>query len=129
MSWQSAGLVALGGAIGSVLRWLVVLASAHRFGAGFPWGTLAVNLAGSFLIGLVAEWSAGGVLSPAARIFLATGILGGFTTFSAFSLETLILGRDGAPLAALAYAVGSVVAGFGAAYAGTLLARALTPHL
>ena len=125
MTWQAAGLVALGGAIGSVLRWAVVLLAAHRIGAGFPWGTLAVNLAGSFAIGLVAELAAGGSLPPQARIFLATGVLGGFTTFSAFSLETLLLTRDGLPLSALGYAVGSVVLGLGAAYLGTVLARAL----
>jgi CrcB protein len=125
VTWQSAGLVALGGAIGSVLRWALVLLAAHRVGPGFPWGTLAVNVAGSFAIGVVAELAAGGALSPPARIFLATGILGGFTTFSAFSLETLLLARDGLPLSALVYSVGSVVVGLGAAYVGTLLARAI----
>lgn len=123
MTWQAAGLVALGGAIGSVLRWAVVLLATYRLGPGFPWGTMAVNLAGSFTIGLVAELAAGGSLSPPARIFLATGILGGFTTFSAFSLETLLLTRDGLPVSAFAYAIGSVVLGLGAAYLGTVLAR------
>ncbi|BDE06197.1 hypothetical protein WPS_14730 [Vulcanimicrobium alpinum] len=62
MTWQAAGWVALGGAIGSVLRWAAIVLAAQRFGVSFPWGTLLVNVAGSFAIGAIAEWGAGGVL-------------------------------------------------------------------
>jgi fluoride ion exporter CrcB/FEX len=77
-------LVALGGATGSVLRYLVSMQAAVHLGAGFPWGTLAVNVLGSAAIGLLGGMGLGG----AWRLLLMTGLLGGFTTFSAFSLET-----------------------------------------
>lgn len=130
MSWQAAGWVALGGAIGSVLRWATIVLAAGRFGAGFPWGTFAVNVVGSFLIGAVVEWSSRGALgvTPMVRLFVATGILGGFTTFSTFSMDTLTLLRDGEAPLALGYALGSVAVGLGAAYAGVLLARLVAPH-
>ena len=80
-------LVALGGAIGSVLRYLVSLLALEAFGTGFPWGTLAVNVIGSAAIGVC-----GGIaLAGNPRLLLVTGMLGGFTTFSAFSLETGLL--------------------------------------
>ena len=131
MSWQGAAWVALGGAIGSVLRWLTVVIMAQRYGAGFPWGTVAVNVAGSFVIGAIAEWAAGGVLgvTPTVRLFVATGVLGGFTTFSSFSLDTLTLARDGDAALALAYVAGSVLLSLGAAYAGMIAARLVTPHV
>lgn len=130
MSWQGAGWVALGGAIGSVLRWLTVVVAAQRFGAAFPWGTLAVNVAGSFVIGAIAEWAAGGVLgvTPTVRLFVATGVLGGFTTFSSFSLDALTLLRDGDAPLAFGYVAGSVALGLAAAYAGMLAARLVAPH-
>jgi CrcB protein len=126
MSWQAALLVALGGAIGSVLRWAMVALTLERFGPGFPWGTLTVNLVGSFAIGLVAGLATSSAgISPAMRLFIATGILGGFTTFSAFSLDTLTVGRDsGAPLALL-YVASSVCLGLAAAAVGLALVRAL----
>lgn len=80
-------LVAAGGAIGSVLRYLVSLAALEAFGIGFPWGTLAVNILGSAAIGVCGGIGLGG--NP--RLLLVTGVLGGFTTFSAFSLETGLL--------------------------------------
>ncbi len=128
MTWQAAGWVAVGGAIGSVLRWAAILIAAQRYGTAFPWGTLFVNVVGSFLIGLIAELSAAGTVSTTTRLFIATGILGGFTTFSAFSLDALLLARDGQALRALVYAVGSVASGLVAAYLGTLVARAVSPH-
>ena len=130
MSWETALAVAVGGAIGSVLRWATIVLAAQRLGAGFPWGTAIVNVAGSFMIGAIAEWSTGGVLgvTPGVRLFVATGILGGFTTFSTFSLDALTLVRDGAPMVALGYAIGSVALGFTAAYGGAVAARLLTPH-
>lgn len=80
-------LVALGGAIGSVLRYVISLLALAAFGTGFPWGTLAVNVIGSAAIGVCGGIALGG--NP--RLLLVTGVLGGFTTFSAFSLETGLL--------------------------------------
>jgi fluoride exporter len=82
-------LVALGGALGAVLRYLTATAAVRWLGVDFPWGTLIVNLTGSFLIGVVNELGADALtLSPETRLFLATGVLGGLTTYSAFSYET-----------------------------------------
>ena len=104
--------VAVGGAIGSVGRFWLTNVMTALTGPRFPWGTLLINVVGSFVIGLVA----GITLTPArvgihpdVRIFLMTGICGGFTTFSAFSLQTLELMQAGDIAPALAYAVGSVV--------------------
>ena len=90
-------LVALGGAIGSVFRHLVNLASLRLIGPNFPWGTVVVNVVGSFVMGVFIEllarrWQG----SEAIRLFVATGILGGFTTFSAFSLDFAVLWERGA---------------------------------
>jgi CrcB protein len=90
-------LVALGGALGSVLRYLVTMAAVTWMGPTFPWGTLAVNLIGSFLIGLVQSLAVESlVISEEARLFLATGVMGGLTTYSAFSYETVRLAETGA---------------------------------
>ena len=90
-------LVALGGALGSVLRYLVTMAAVTWMGPTFPWGTLAVNLVGSFLIGLVQSLAVESlVISEEARLFLATGVMGGLTTYSAFSYETVRLAETGA---------------------------------
>jgi CrcB protein len=97
LSATSLLLVALGGAAGSVLRHLVSLLAASQLGTGFPWGTLAVNIAGSAAIGA----AAGAGVSGEARLLLVTGFLGGFTTFSAFSLETAALYGRAPWLAAL----------------------------
>ena len=85
-------LVALGGAIGSVARYGVGAVAAQLLGAAFPWGTLLVNLSGSFLISLVMHVAlAGTAISLELRIFLTTGIMGGYTTYSSFNYETLAL--------------------------------------
>ena len=112
-----------------MLRFLVAGAALNRFGPGFPFGTFIINIAGSFAIGIVAELAVTRALgiSPEVRTFLAVGVLGGFTTFSSFALETLTLTRDGSTLLALGYSLGSVALGFTAAYAGTVLARAIAP--
>ena len=104
--------VALGGALGSVARYACSTAAARWLGAGFPYGTLFVNVAGSFAIGLLAALvSSDGrpVLGIDARAFVLVGVLGGFTTFSSFSLETLELARGGALGAAGANVALSVV--------------------
>ena len=102
--------VGAGGAIGSVSRWAVSLAVAAIVGSGFPWATLAVNIAGSLLIGLyftLTEPDGRYLVAPAARQFVLAGFCGGFTTFSAFSLETFLLARQAQWALALAYTASS----------------------
>lgn len=112
--------VALGGAAGSVARFAV--SAMFRTAPGtFPVGTFLVNLLGSFLIGLCAAWAERG--APWVRPWLMAGFLGGFTTFSAFSLENMRLLRDGYLGTALTYALVSVSAGILLAFAGYSLAR------
>jgi CrcB protein len=90
-------LVCLGGAVGSGARYLVQTAAIRSLGADFPHGTLAVNLVGSLLIGIVQHLGLGALaISDTTRIVLATGVLGGFTTYSAFSYETVALMAEGA---------------------------------
>ena len=90
-------LVAVGGALGSTLRYLVATVALAWLGPGFPWGTLAVNLVGSLAIGLVQQLAFEGlVLGEDTRLFLSTGVLGGLTTYSAFSYETVRLMETGA---------------------------------
>jgi CrcB protein len=90
-------LVALGGAIGSVIRYLTSILAGLWFGAEFPYGTLIVNLTGAFVIGLVQELGTAAVLIPdTARIFLTTGMMGGLTTYSTFSYESVRLMEAGA---------------------------------
>lgn len=116
--------VGLGGALGSMLRYAVALWSVERIGPGFPWHTAAINVVGSFLIGVVAVYTQSSVgLSPYMSAFAIVGILGGFTTFSTFSYDTVTLLADGVPSVALAYCAGSVVLGILAALAGMELAR------
>jgi len=116
--------VAVGGAIGTMARYLIATWSIARFGAGFPFGTFAINITGSFLIGVVFALAASRIgMSPYLRLFLTTGILGGYTTFSAFAYETLTLGSEGEYLRSAGYALGSVVFGVLAAYAGVLAVR------
>jgi CrcB protein len=94
-------LVAAGGAIGSVLRYLVAMLALAWLGPAFPWGTMLVNLVGSFLIGVVQALAAEGlVLGEDARLFLSTGVMGGLTTYSAFSYESVRLFETGAWTAA-----------------------------
>jgi CrcB protein len=120
-------LVALGGALGSVLRFLAS-GAAYRLVPGllFPVGTLAVNVSGSLLIGLI-----GGLaesrhfLVPDLRVFLFTGLLGGFTTFSAFALESLGLALDGAWWRFGANVTAQLVLGLGAAWAGYGIGRGI----
>ncbi|MDP9019015.1 MAG: CrcB family protein [Candidatus Eremiobacteraeota bacterium] len=121
----SLGFVALGGALGSTLRYLVGLGLTDRIGHGFPWGTLVVNLSGSFCIGIVAELALTRPfgLAPLLRVFLIVGVLGGYTTFSGLAYENMTMIADGALVLALAYSAASVVAGTAAAFAGALLVR------
>jgi CrcB protein len=118
--------VAVGGAIGSVARFWLASAMTVLTGPRFPWGTLLINVLGSFVIGLVAGYTLtpGRVaMHPDIRIFLMTGVCGGFTTFSAFSLQTLELMQTGDVVPALGYAAGSVVLCVIGTYCGWLLGR------
>jgi CrcB protein len=117
--------VALGGALGASARYLTGMAAARLLGPGFPWGTLCVNIAGSFAMGLLAVLllQAGGARwAP----FLLTGLLGGFTTFSAFSLDLVTLLERGAMAPAAGYVLGSVGLSIAALVAGMSLARGMT---
>jgi len=118
-------LVALGGAIGSAARYLVGAFVANRFGPDFPWGTFIVNVSGSFLIGVILSLVGGGQLPAGARLFLAIGVMGGYTTFSTYSNETLQLIQGGEFGAATFNALGQVVAGLVGVYLGVVLGRAL----
>lgn len=117
-------LVAVGGGIGAALRHLSNIAAFRLFGPAFPWGTMGINIAGSFAMGLFIELLArkfGG--SQELRLFVATGILGGFTTFSAFSLDFTSLFERGQVASAFVYAAASVVISIAALFAGLWLAR------
>jgi CrcB protein len=118
---MTALLVVLGAAIGAPLRYLTDRYMLARFGDGFPWGTLAVNIAGSFVLGLVL----GLPLSAGTVALLGTGFCGALTTYSTFSWEILALARRREILMAGGYALLSVTAGMGAAVIGGALARTL----
>ena len=118
-------LVAAGGAIGAAARYLAGLWIAARLGASFPWGTFFVNVTGSFLIGIVLVLVEGGTLPAEARLFLAVGILGGYTTFSSFSYETLQLLNGGDMVPVLLNVLGQLLIGLLAVYLGVIFARAL----
>lgn len=118
-------LASLGGAIGAGARYLVNVICAQCMAPGFPWATFIINILGSFLMGVVVAGLVpylGG--SVAWRTFLATGILGGFTTFSAFSLEAVDLIERQQTVAFLAYVSGSVVLSLAGLMAGVAIARA-----
>jgi fluoride exporter len=112
--------VALGGAVGSAARYGVGLAAARWIGLTFPWGTLIVNAAGGLAIGLLTARV--GPEQETLRLLLGVGVLGGFTTFSTFSLETVRL-MEHAPALAMLYAVASLVLSVGACWAGLMLGR------
>lgn len=120
-------LVAIGGAVGASLRHLVNLAALRVVGAGFPWGTFAVNVVGSLAMGVFIELLARRFnASNELRLFVATGILGGFTTFSAFSLDFAVLWQRGEILPAFGYALGSVIISIIALFLGLWLARSFS---
>ena len=119
-------LVAAGGAIGASLRHFVYMAAFRLVGPNFPWGTMAVNIAGSLAMGVFIELLARRFnASNELRLLVATGILGGFTTFSAFSLDFAVLWERGAMVSALGYALASVIGSILALFLGLWLARSL----
>ena len=114
--------VMAGGALGAALRYLVSLALTGR--GGFPYATLAVNLLGGFAMGVLAALVLRGVASEGLRLFVGVGILGGFTTFSAFSLESFQMIERGQVALAGSYAVASVIGSIAALAVGYAVARA-----
>ena len=127
MNWVFILAVAVGGAIGSVARYLVGIGSGKLFGFNFPWGTLIINIVGSMLIGAFAgmfafKWD----LPQSLRIFLTVGICGGFTTFSTFSLDTYYLIERGELAAAGFYVVSSVILSIAGLVAALHLIRVLS---
>jgi len=117
-------VVAVGGALGSVLRFLVSNWFVAKVGPGFPWATLTINVSGAFVIGFVLEVAATRAgFSPYLRIFLATGILGGYTTFSTYAFEAYTLGTNDLIISSVLYAVGSLVLGVAAVALGVFVAR------
>jgi CrcB protein len=118
-------LVALGGAVGSVGRYLFGVMAGRTLGTRWPWGTFGVNLLGGLAMGLLIGVLAhrGGAHQDRWRLFLAVGALGGFTTFSSFSLETALMIERGELVKAAGYTAGSVVLGVSAIFIGLVLAR------
>ncbi|MBP6012197.1 MAG: fluoride efflux transporter CrcB [Alphaproteobacteria bacterium] len=120
--------IAVGGALGAVGRYALSSQVTHWAGAGFPWGILIVNVIGCFAMGVIAElaaftWN----MQPEMRAFLTTGILGGFTTFSAFALDTAVLTERGDLTGAAFYVAASVLGSVAALFLGLALVRAITP--
>ncbi|BBC03470.1 MULTISPECIES: fluoride efflux transporter CrcB [Bradyrhizobium] len=125
MNVQLLAAVAIGGSLGSVARYLMAIGAGRLVGTEFPWGTLVINIVGSFLIGVFAEafalsWNA----SQVTRVFLTVGICGGFTTFSTFSLDAIVLMQRGELWSAGAYIAASVALSILALFGGLLLVRA-----
>jgi CrcB protein len=118
--------ISVGGLLGANARYLVSRWATDRWGSAIPWGTLLINVSGSFVLGfyltLVTERFAGRATT---RLFVATGFLGAYTTFSAFSYEAVMLIQHGEPLRAVAYVAVSLLGGLAAAVAGVVTAHAL----
>jgi fluoride exporter len=119
--------VAIGGALGSVVRYIVGIESGRLFGTDFPWGTLIINVSGSFLIGAFAalfatKWN----LPQPGKVFLLVGICGGYTTFSTFSLDVWYLIERGQSLESLGYILASVILSTAALVAALHLIRVIT---
>lgn len=128
MNWSLLGLVMAGGALGAGARHLLGGWLLRELGTGIPWGTLAANLAGSFLAGFVVVWLEGrGESALALRAFLVVGLLGGFTTYSALMLECLLYAREGRPAQVLGYLALTLVAGLALVWSGARLAAWLKP--
>lgn len=126
INFQTLLAVAAGGAIGSIARFVIGVWSTRAFGVGFPWGTLFINTAGSFLIGAFVELFALHWDAPLSmRVFLTVGICGGFTTFSTFSLDTYVLIERGQHGFAATYIAASVVASIAGLFGALHLLRSV----
>jgi len=116
-------LVCIGSFFGGGARYLVSKVVQTWLSVAFPWGTMAVNVIGCFFIGLLSGLSLGGQLSPSTKLILVTGFCGGFTTFSTFMNENLMMGRDGAVLSAILYTLLSLFLGLVAVIIGYHIAN------
>jgi CrcB protein len=132
--WDKTGSyisVVLGSIVGAVARFLVSVMSVSQFGDGFPWGTLFVNVTGSFAIGFYAALTGPDgrlSVSPRQKLFVMIGICGGYTTFSAFSLETLRFVQSGKVQTALVYLLVSAITWIASVWIGYTMAASLTRH-
>ena len=127
-AWSSLGLVMAGGALGAGARFLIGAWLLRTLGSGFPWGTFAVNLVGSFGAGLLLVWLQKPEVAPWLRPLLMTGLLGGLTTYSALMVDCLLLWRElERPGLALFYLALTLVCGIAALLAGWLLGQSLRP--
>ena len=125
MKWGVVAGVAMGGAVGSVARYFVAQLQSPSW-TGFPYGIFLVNVSGGFIMGVLVELMALRFsVSPEVRAFLTTGIMGGYTTFSTFSLESALLIQKGAMVNATAYIVGSAILSIVALFCGLYLVRAI----
>ena len=125
---QSTLIVFIGGGIGAAMRHAMNMLVGRLAGTDFPWHTLIINVTGSFVMGLLAAWlalKAGEGWSQPVRLFLTTGSCGGYTTFSAFSLDAALLWERGATGQAAAYVAGSVALSLLGLFAGLILVRSL----
>ena len=125
---QAIAIVFVGAGTGGVIRHFVNLSATRMFGFDFPWGIAIINVTGSFFMGALTAWlalRAGVGWTQHARLFAATGVLGGYTTFSAFSLDFASLWERGQQVQALLYVLGSVGLSLLAIFAGLALVRAL----
>jgi CrcB protein len=118
-------LVALGAAVGAPLRYLVDRAVQRRHDSVFPWGTFAVNVTGSFILGVLVRGASAGAVPGSLVALLGTGLCGALTTYSTFGYETVRLLEDRARSYAVLNAAASVVAGLGAAFCGIAVAAAI----
>jgi fluoride exporter len=118
-------LVMIGGSLGALSRYGISLLAAKLFGTRFPWGTLAVNLSGCFLIGLAFALAERGlsIMNPSVRLFFVTGFLGALTTFSTYGLETIISMREGTHLVTVANLLSHNIIGLALVFAGLLVGR------
>jgi len=124
--WATILALSVGGALGVNARHFVGHWIARWAGSSFPWHTFVINVSGSFAIGFLAIYLERWMPHTRMRLFLITGFLGGYTTFSAYSMETLLLLESNAPWRALAYSLGSPMLGLVAVFLGVALGRILT---
>lgn len=126
MRWGALAAVALGGALGSLARYFIAGFVQSASWPGFPWGIFVVNISGGFLMGVIVELSALKLsISPELRAFLTVGVLGGYTTFSTFSLDSALLIERGAYASAAAYVIGSAALSIAALFAGLWIVRVI----
>jgi CrcB protein len=119
--------IGIGSFIGGICRYLIQLFVQNNYPSSIPWGTLIVNITGCFVIGVIYELSGkGNLLSPEMRLFLATGICGGFTTFSSFAFENVSMMLEGQFFYPLLYVLMSIAIGFGAVHAGIVFIKLIS---